>query len=693
MRFRVKDELFERFPTACIGLVVASNVRNDAPAPPIADLLREATLEVRQRYGAHAVRSEPAIVVWREAFSAVGINTGRYKTSVEALLTRVVKGDALPDLNPAVDLANALSLRFAVPIGAHDLDQLQGDLEVGPARDGLLFTPLGHVEQEAVEAGEYVYADQQEVRTRRWVWRQGDHTKVVAHARNIVFPIDGWVGITDAAVRAVQSELVRLLEAELGATTETFFLDRETREVRFGTAPALPREVIAGPDGFRMAGLGYLEQSMASEPTEPGTAPAPESPGASVRPIAQVGSGEVSRPGARDPISVLLSRATVDVVVREEVEARLRRGDRLRVKFGIDPTGSQVHLGHAVQLRKLRAFQDAGHLVCLVIGDFTAQIGDASDKQAMRQMLTEQQVYENLQTYRKQIAKVVDSDAVEWSFNADWLGPLRFKDVIGLASHFTVAQMLERENFTDRYASGRPIGLQEFLYPLMQGYDSVAMRADVEIGGTEQLFNLMAGRTLQRAFGQQPQAVMTLQLLLGTDGKKMSKTAGNCVFLDDAPKDMYGKLMSLPDEQILAYFQLASELTLDEIDAVAAVLAAGENPMQAKKRLAYEVTRLYHGPVRANSAQDEFERVVQRKEISTEVPERMLLGSDPMPIADLLVELGFLKSKSEARRKVVQGGVRIDGEPVRDQHAVIAVRSGMLVQFGKREFARLILPS
>jgi tyrosyl-tRNA synthetase len=653
--------------------VVAEGVRNHEQAPRISALLRAAERNARERVAPN-LKDEPALETWRHAFAALGMPPGRYKSSVEALLTRVRKGEPLPNLSPAVDLANALSLTYLVPLGAHDLASVHGDLVVGPARASMTFTPLGQREEELVDDGEFVYADDRDVRTRRWVWRQSEHSKVTASSATILFPIDGWIGTTDIAVRAAQGDLARYLEEDLGARTRTFFLDAQHPSALILDGAALPEGVIAADGGFRMAGKGYLEAR------EHVAAPI------ALTPHREPSIAAPARPYDDDPIGALLRRATVDVVVREELETRLRRGDKLRVKFGVDPTSPHLHLGHAVVLRKLRAFQELGHTICLLIGDFTAQIGDASDKSSMRQMLSEEEVVQNLATYRKQIAGILDERRVEWTYNADWLGPLRFKDVVGLAQHFTVAQMIERENFTNRYAAGQPIGLHEFLYPLMQGYDSVALRADVELGGTEQLFNLLAGRTIQRAFGQPAQAVMTCALLLGLDGRKMSKSLGNCIFLDDSAKDMYGKVMRLPDEQIVPYFELCTEVPMSAVASIGAEMAAGANPMVFKKQLAYAISSLYHGTTQAQRAQEGFEREVQRRERpeDTAIPDAAVTLRESAPVADLLCALGLTPSKGEARRKVQEGAVAIDGAAVADPHAQVPVREGMLVRLGRR---------
>jgi tyrosyl-tRNA synthetase len=684
MRFRIHDQVFERFPTVCIGLVAAWGVDNSRPNPVIEALLRAAEQDAFTALSGDPSLGGRAFGPWRTAFSALGISNSRFKGSVEALATRALKGSHVPLLSPAVNLANAASLRFLVPLGSHDLDRLQGDVVVGPAPAGFLFTPLGQTEPEEVDAGEFVYMDDHEVRTRRWIWRQNDCSKVTADSRNVLFPIDGWVGDNQDTVLAARDLLVKYLERELGARTAVYFLDREHREVTIAPHDTNREEVRRDGSGFFMAGKGFTERPEPAEerteqPTEQTVAP-PVVPADRWGHLAEL-----------DEIGTLLERGTESVVVRAELEARLRRGDKLRVKFGVDPTSPYMHLGHAVVLRKLRAFQRQGHTICLVIGDFTAQIGDASDRTAMRQMLSEATVYQNLATYRKQISRILDEDQVEWTYNADWLGPLRFKDIVGLAANFTVAQMLERENFTNRYAAGQPIGLQEFLYPLMQGYDSVALKADLELGGTDQLFNLLAGRTLQRAFGQSPQAVMTLTLLLGLDGLKMSKSQGNAVAVEEPAADMYGKLMSIPDQQILPYFELCTDVPLPEISAIATELAAGANPMQFKKRLAFEVTNLYHSAAQARKAQERFEKVVQGRAKPDDMAEVRLEPRAEWRVLELLVTLGLAESNSEARRKAIEGAVWIDDTQVTDPASIIPVRDGMEVRVGKRNYRRVRL--
>ncbi len=383
----------------------------------------------------------------------------------------------------------------------------------------------------------------------------------------------------------------------------------------------------------------------------------------------------------------LLTRGIEDVIVRDDLAKRLDGRKSLRVKFGIDPTGDRIHLGHAVVYWKLREFQELGHHVIILIGDYTAMIGDTSDKQSERQQLTREDVRHNMKNYLKQIGQIVDLSKAEIRYNSEWLKQLEFADILLLASEFKVAQMLERDNFRNRYENGKPIGLQEFLYPVMQGYDSVALHADVELGGNDQLFNMMAGRTLQKRAGQPAQAVMVTELLIGPDGKKMSKTQPNCIFITDEPKDMYGKVMALNDELIPHYFKLATDVDLEVVAAVEQDMAAGANPRDTKASLAREIVGRYHGAKAAEVAEEAWNKQFRAGETPTDIPD---YRADDKELADAvgLMANAFGLTKSEVRRLITQGGVRVDGAVVESTEDVV-LRSGMIVQVGKRRFVRI----
>lgn len=367
----------------------------------------------------------------------------------------------------------------------------------------------------------------------------------------------------------------------------------------------------------------------------------------------------------------------------------LASGNRLTVYVGVDPTGPSLHLGHAIELRKLAELQRMGHRVILLIGDFTAMIGDPTDKMAVRKQLTREEVLENCKAYKKQASVLLDFDgpnAVEMRFNAEWLGKMSFAEVLDLASHFTVQQMAERDMFAKRLAEGKPVHLHEFLYPLMQGYDSVAMDVDLEIGGNDQTFNMLAGRDLQRSLKNREKFVLACKLLTDPSGKKMGKTEGNMITLADTPVDMFGKVMSWTDGMIIPGFELCTDVPMHEIREMAAVMSKGENPMAYKLALAKEIVATLISPQDAQDAAAHFSTVHQKQEIPDDMPEISLTG--PMNIIDALVYSKLVSSKSEARRQLDQGAIKVD-------HAVIdtvecMVQPGQILQKGKRFFVRLV---
>ena len=389
----------------------------------------------------------------------------------------------------------------------------------------------------------------------------------------------------------------------------------------------------------------------------------------------------------------VIRRGTAAIVVESELEARLERsratGTPLIVKLGLDPTAPDLHLGHTVVLQKLRDFQDLGHQIVVIIGDFTGMIGDPTGRSETRKPLTWDEIRANAETYRTQLGKVVDMTRARVDFNSAWLGRLTMEDVIRLTAHVTVAQMLQREDFAARYASGRAISLHELLYPVAQAYDSVALRADVELGGTDQTFNLLVGRDLQRASGLAPQIAVTVPILEGLDGaQKMSKSLGNYVGINESPDDIFGKLMSLSDEMMWRYFELLTRVPQDEI----AALRAG-HPMEAKKRLARTITAQYHGEADAEAAAARFARIHQQRQNPEAIEDvRVTTGQigAPVTLVKLLVAAGFVASNGEARRMIQQGAVDVDGQRISDAGASVAPGE-RLVRVGKRQFKRVIL--
>ncbi|MCS7235639.1 MAG: tyrosine--tRNA ligase [Armatimonadota bacterium] len=392
----------------------------------------------------------------------------------------------------------------------------------------------------------------------------------------------------------------------------------------------------------------------------------------------------------------LLRRGAAEIVTEEELLGKLCEGRPLRVKLGLDPTAPDIHIGFAVVLRKLRQFQDLGHEAILVIGDFTALIGDPTGKKQTRPMLTPEEVQRNAATYREQYSRILDPERTRVVFNSQWLGALNFADVVRLCSKTTVARILERDDFALRWKERSPIGLHELLYPLAQAYDSVALQADVELGGTDQKFNNLMGRDLQREFGQPPQVVLLTPLLPGLDGvEKMSKSLGNYIGINEPPHEMYGKVMSLPDPLMITYFELCTEVPMEEVRAIEEGLGTGRlHPRDVKRRLAREIVAVWHGPQAAQAAEEEFDRVFARDELPSEIPEVQLRRQDLDPdgrlgVVQLLRATGLVGSNSEARRLISQGGVSVDGRRVADWEERVEVRTGLVVRVGKRRFARL----
>ncbi|PZC47096.1 MAG: tyrosyl-tRNA synthetase [Chloroflexi bacterium] len=387
------------------------------------------------------------------------------------------------------------------------------------------------------------------------------------------------------------------------------------------------------------------------------------------------------------------TRATMERELRARLAASLQDERPLRVYFGVDPTAPDLHLGHCVPLRKLRTFQQLGHHAILLIGDFTAQIGDASDKDALRPMHAAAVIAANARTYQDQAFKLLDRARTEVVHNADWLGTLTFQDVVGLASNFTVAQFIERDNFRKRLDRGEPVFVHEFMYGLMQGYDAVELRADVQVGGTEQTFNIMAGRILQRVHAQAPQVAITSPILVGLDGKeRMSKSAGNHIGIDEPPGEQYGKAMSIPDDALVEFYTLGTNLEPGAVDGIGRGLGDGSlHPMAAKKRLAHAIVAEWHGEEAADAAADGFARVFSQREQPDEMPEVAVPiadGAATVALAGLLTRAGVAESKSEVKRLIAGGSIQLDGERV--TRPEISVVPGSVLKVGKRRWLRIV---
>lgn len=376
-----------------------------------------------------------------------------------------------------------------------------------------------------------------------------------------------------------------------------------------------------------------------------------------------------------------IKRGTVEIISEKELEHKLSRGKPLRIKLGVDPTAPDIHLGHTVLLNKLKTFQDLGHTIIFIIGDFTARIGDPSGRSETRPVMGEDAILANAKTYQEQVFKILDQNKTEVVFNSNWLYPLGIEGLLGLASKYTVARMLERDDFSKRFKSSTPISIIEFLYPLLQGYDSVAVRSDVELGGNDQKFNLLVGREMQKDAGQEPQVVITMPLLEGTDGvRKMSKSYGNYIALSDTPQDMFGKIMSIPDELMYKYYELLTDANLAEVKLL--------HPREAKAELAERITTRYHGIKDAKNTRAEFDRVFAKKDLPDDI-EEYKTDKKEIKLADLLLASGLVASKNEARRLIEQGGIKLNGEKTTEDKLLVLEKE-LIIQAGKRKFKKIV---
>jgi len=395
----------------------------------------------------------------------------------------------------------------------------------------------------------------------------------------------------------------------------------------------------------------------------------------------------------------IIKRGTAEITPETELVAKLenslKKNQPLKIKLGLDPSAPDIHMGHTVVLQKMRQFQELGHQIIIIIGDFTGRIGDPTGKSEARKPLTEEEISKNAQTYKEQIFKILDEEKTQVVFNSHWLAPLNFAQIVDLAAKTTVARMLERDDFSKRYSTNQPISIHEFFYPLMQGYDSVHLNADIELGGTDQKFNLLMGRTLQKEYNQEPQIAITMPILEGLDGvQKMSKSLGNYIGIDEAPEEIYGKAMSIADELMLRYFELVTDITLDELNQLKLQLEKGElHPRDTKMKLAKTLVSMYHGQDAAEKAEEHFKTVFQKRDLPDEIPE-FVITSDMLEegkvwLPKLMVDSDLSSSTSEARRLIKQGAVKINDEKIEDVDYRLQPEDNMVIKAGKRKFLKI----
>lgn len=643
MFFRIEKKIISATEGVYTGVVVAYGLDNNSVGVGTNDLLQSVvdnSVEALENINIHTLEE---LNLYRNAMHELGINPAKYPSSIEAILSRIKKSGSFPSISPVVDLGNYISIKHHIPVGVHDIDTLDGSLNVRLATIEDCSNPENQFPEDKLVEGEPIYATANSVRTRRWLWRQTPAGRVTNESKNFIFPIDGFESNKETVNNAV-NELASLIEKLFGVKAETFIITKDESEVRFGPMTKEEKEI-------------------------------------------------------EEQVSIMLKgveQHTTIPQIREKIILARDEHRPLRIKLGLDPSAPDIHIGHAVVLRKIRQLQELGHTAVIIIGDFTGMIGDPSGKSKTRKQLSHEDVVRNAETYLDQIFKIIDRDRTEVYYNSEWLSKMTFKDVIELSSKCTVARMLERDDFNNRYTNHLPLSVHEFFYPLMQAYDSVAIKADIEIGGTDQTFNVLMGRNIQRDYGQNPQLTLFMPLLEGIDGvEKMSKSLNNYVGIYEAPEIIYEKVMKIPDFLILKYYNLCTDVHPDKIQAIKESMENGANPRDIKMQLAYVITGLYCGEDAANRAEEHFKTVFQKKTMPDDAPVIKVDKKSDVPygeqIVSALVESGFYKSKSEVKRIFVQGGAQLDGVKVTDTKNVGTLSSNAELKMGKNKFFKILV--
>lgn len=636
MKFRLSSEIVSKCSGVQIAMVVVEGLK-----PKSVEKIEESVLQahefVKGKYSnVEAIDSSEAVATFAKGFESLGVSEGQ--VSLKSMLELICLKDKKVVLgDPIVDFYNAFVLTHEIPAGGYDLDRIVGDVELRYVVEGDRFKQLNKDKYEAI-ADTVVFADESEVLCTNWVHKQADTQKIRTRTQNVLFRIEA------CHLDADEFEAkIKLFEKEFKAAFEY-----DKFEFVILNQANLEDEVKLSIEAEerRQRFVDYTE---------------------------------------------ILTRGVSDVIVYDDLLTDLVNGKMLRIKHGVDPTTADLHLGYAVNYEKMRCFQERGHAIVFLIGTFTGRFGDPTDKSESRQMRDKKTVEGLANNYLKQLGRILNIKDVEVVYNGDWFDKKSAEDLLRLMSEFTVARMLERDMFQKRMKEGKEIGLHEIVYPVLQGYDSVEIDADLTVIGTDQTFNELQARPLQKARGQEPQNIIAMEMLVGTDGKqKMSQSLGNYIGFDDTPEDKFGKVMSIPDHVILTYFKAVTRVSMEDIELIARELEAGVNPRDIKMRLAHEIVTIYDGEQAAEKAKEHFVTVFQKGEVPDEIAEFRLEDAE-ITLMYLLVESGLLASTSESRRLIEQGGVKVDGEKVGDSYFKFEGKDEFLVQVGKRKFLKVVL--
>lgn len=663
MKFTLSKEILEKFPNAGIGILVVHNVDNtkakDQTYQVLWDQIEKTAKEIKPVPGQSRILGLKEVTIWTDAFSKVGFDTESLPSHA-ALLSRVENRKSIPNINSLVNIYNKASIKYKIPLGGHDLDKIDGNITVGPNVNNCSFTEMNtdkpsskHTDKQSdTPTAEIVYADEKDVLTRKWVWHQGDKSKTTKKTTSIFIPIDDLGQHSEKELKEIAAELKSLIHKFL-ATKQTTF------------------------------NYGLINKKQNSIDLD------------RLKPLKESSKTEIMKTYTikHDPdiIEKLITRAVETIIPSPDtLKKMLLSGRRLNVYQGFDPTADTLHIGHTAGMRKLRYFQQLGHNVIFLMGDFTARIGDPSDKTSARKKLTKAQVEENLKLYKKQAGRILDLDdkdnPVTIMFNSHWLDKLNFQDITELASEFTVQQMIKRDMFQERLKEDRPIYIHEFMYPLMQGYDAFHMNVDVEVGGNDQMFNMACGRDLVLKWLNKEKVVLPNKMLEDPTGKKMGKTEGNMIMLSDKPEDIYGKVMAFTDGMITPAYEILTEIPMTEIKQMEDDMKNEKvNPMVLKKELAFIITAEHKGKSAADKAQKYFEDVFQNGEAKeTEIP-IVKVNKKEVPLVELLVDhLKFAPSNSQAKRLIKQGAVKVGTKTITAKGHIVKVKKGVTVRAGKK---------
>jgi len=661
-KFKLTQELTDLAPEFRVGGLYLTNIQTRSnPEYDLTSIVNSLVTIITKRK--EYIESSTNKILWEKLFSLIGLEPNKYQPSYLALAKRVLKANELVRINNLVDIYNIISLYYLLPIGGHNVENIN-EISVGKTDGKQIFKIMGSQDEEIVPAGEFAYIDTQNNRilTRNLVWRQSDYSKVTDSVKSLFIPIDDGIGnISDKIMADIASNLIGLLSL--------FY----TFDHKFGIASKYNPTLDFDEMNFKLDAI-LPKFLLASAPVIT----------------------------SNDAIAPFFNRKIAEIFPNQkEMEKALKSGRRLRFYMGADCTAPKLHIGHIIPFMKMAELQKLGHQIVFLIGDFTGRIGDPTDKSSARIQMTKEDVEKNSLEFIKQVSKIINFDDMENPaiivFNSKWNEELKFQDVIDLSTNFTVQQMLERDMFAKRVNENKPIYLHEFMYPLMQGYDSVYMEIDGEFGGKDQTFNMLAGRHLLRNIKSMDKFVITVNTLLSSDGvAKMSKSLGNCIYLMDSAEDKFGKIMAIPDDLIIHYFELVTNLSDQEINTLKLSLKNNSLlPMDAKKQLGFELVKLLDGEDSARKAAAFFENTIQKGQAPINTPSKdredvtKVLGETPS-LKDLLLHLNLAPSGAEAKRLILSGAVEIDDKKITDITATIQIRDIKLVKVGKRNWFKLI---